>query len=136
MTYAVQRNIAKRVGCASTFQSAFGGTGGPSTDNGASDRKAKFFWRAPEGVWKAADSAGEGLKALQRHLNKYDSVVAQLEKQLASAQWAEDFFKILRATAPTLRTIRNMQHTLQQARENFQEVFEIRPTNRNGLWTY
>ncbi len=92
---------------------------------GASDRKAKFFWRSPEGVWKAADSAGEGLKALQRHLNKYDSVVAQLEKQLASAQRAEDFFKILRATAPTLRTIRNMQHTLQQARENFQEVREF-----------
>lgn len=92
---------------------------------GVNERQAKIFWRSPEGVWKVADATDDGLKALQQHLHKYVYVVERLEKQLASAQRAEDFFNILRTAAPTLRAIRHMYHIFQDARNKFRDVREL-----------
>ncbi len=89
------------------------------------ERQAKIFWRSPKGEWKAANTKIDGLKALQQHLHQYGYVVEQLENQLDQAKRAEEFFAILRALAPLLRAIRNLHHTLQQAREKFETVREL-----------
>lgn len=91
----------------------------------ATERKAKLFWRSPEGAWHASGTAETGISHLQHHVESYVEAVEQLEKQLDVAQQAKDFFRVLRASVPLSRAIRNMHNTLQQARDTFKDVKEL-----------
>ncbi len=79
-------------------------------------RQGRFFWRSPDGVWKSS-SLGDGIKALDKHLEHYLQVLQRLETDEDRAQTADDYFPILQAIAPLHRSAGNMHDTLQQARE-------------------
>ena len=89
------------------------------------ERHAKIFWRSPEGGWQVSGSKENGLQALQQHLHYFAEAIERLDKQLDIAVQAEDFFKVLRATTPLLRSMRHAYATLQQARQTFQNVKEL-----------
>jgi hypothetical protein len=83
---------------------------------GVPERTARLFWRDPAGTWKAKPR-GEGPQALKRHVEEFAARVDGLEEQWQVARTAQDYYLLLRATAPLHRTARNLLATLQQARE-------------------
>jgi hypothetical protein len=86
----------------------------PSADEVA--RRGRFFWRDPQGTWRAAPK-GERAAKLDDHLNEYRAVIEKLEEDEDTARGARDFFEILDRLEPLARAIRNMYETLQKARE-------------------
>lgn len=79
-------------------------------------RQGRFFWRSPEGTWKSS-ALGDGIKALEKHLQQYLQELQRLENDEDEAQTADDYFPILQAIAPLHRSAGNMHSTLQEARE-------------------
>lgn len=80
-------------------------------------RKAAFFWRNPEGAWRAGGEAKGNVSALTELVESYRSRVLQLEADLERAKTASDYFVILNGVAPFLRAARNLHKTLQEARD-------------------
>lgn len=80
-------------------------------------RKAAFFWRKPDGSWKAAGDASGGLGGLTALIETYRARVVQLEDRVEVAQRAADYHEVLHAVAPVLRAARNLHKTLQEARD-------------------
>jgi hypothetical protein len=83
---------------------------------GSSQRAGRLFWRDPKGNWRSS-SHGQGVQSLFGHLAEHAERVERLEKDLEGADSADDYYALLRATAPLHRTARNLHATLQQARE-------------------
>ena len=83
-------------------------------------RQGRFFWRSPEGTWKSS-SLGDGIKALDKHLDQYLQELQKLENDEDRAQTADDYFPVLQAIAPLHRAAGNMHNTLQEARELVRE---------------
>lgn len=83
---------------------------------GSAERKGRFFWRDPDGAWRASGLADEE-QGLKRHLGEFAQRVDELERQWQAAQSAHDYFLLLRALAPLHRTMRHLHATLQKARE-------------------
>lgn len=79
------------------------------------NRKGRFFWRAPNGEWKA--KRGDGLAALKKHVNEFFDDVTKLEEEDHKAESATDYFKVLSKLAPLRRASQNLHQTLQRARE-------------------
>jgi len=95
------------------------------------NRTAAFFWRAPDGSWKAtgATSARSGVPALKSHVEAFTKVVAELEDRLEKAARAADYFAVVQESGPVLRTARNLHKALQEAREgvpNDQDLISLR----------
>ena len=87
---------------------------------GDSTRSSALFWRNPRGDWTSSEG-GPGLGALNTHLESWRKVVDRIEAQMQQHASAESFFEVLQSTTPLLRTIRNTQRTLQEAREESPE---------------
>lgn len=83
---------------------------------GVPERTAILFWRNPQGFWKTTDSGG-GLPALKALLDRYAARIDEHEAELAGADQAKELFQILRGANPVRRAARNLQATLQYARE-------------------
>jgi len=79
-------------------------------------RQGRFFWRSPEGTWKSS-LLGDGVQALDKHLEQYLQELQKLENAEDRAQTADDYFPILQAIAPLHRAAGNMHNALQEARE-------------------
>ena len=79
-------------------------------------RQGRFFWRSPDGTWKSS-SLGDGIKALDKHLEQYLQELQKLENSEDRARTADDYFPVLQAIAPLHRSAGNMHNTLQEARE-------------------
>lgn len=86
----------------------------PSADE--TGRRGRFFWRDPQGNWRAAPKA-ERVAKLDEHLNDYRAAIEELEEAEDTARGAHDYFELLDRLAPLARAIRNMYETLQKARE-------------------
>jgi hypothetical protein len=103
----------------------------PTADETA--RRGRFFWRAPDGAWRAAPKA-ERVATLEQHLGEYRAAIEQLEQAEDAARRASDYFELLDRLAPLTRAMRHLHETLQQAREAVREdrlviVARDRPTN-------
>jgi hypothetical protein len=83
---------------------------------GVPERTGRLFWRDPHGTWRSKP-LGDGLQALKRHVGEFAERVDQLEKQWQKAASAEDYFLLLHAVAPVLRTAHHLYTTLQEARD-------------------
>ena len=83
---------------------------------GNPEREPMLFWRDPGAVWKSTGS-GAGLAELRGLLEEFARHVDRLEHRMQEAPNSKTYFDILQTTGPLLRTVRNMQTTLQQARE-------------------
>jgi hypothetical protein len=90
----------------------------PSADE--TGRRGRFFWRDPDGNWRAAPKA-ERVANLSDHLNEYLAAIEKLEEAEDTARGARDYFELLDQLAPLARAIRNMYETLQKAREMHSE---------------
>lgn len=88
------------------------------------ERRPRFFWRQPDGSWSSSDLGG-GSGALNRHLDACDELLEQYDRRLEKASTARELFEIVELLSPLHRTIRNLQHTLQQARQGLPDVREI-----------
>jgi hypothetical protein len=80
-------------------------------------RDAKLFWRNPEGTWQTSAGGPPGIASLREHVEAFVEAADRLEERGDSATSADDWFALIYATGPMLRSARNMQHTLQEARE-------------------
>ena len=83
---------------------------------GDSTRAPVLFWRNPRGDWTSSEG-GPGLGALNAHIDSWRKAVDRIEVQMQQHPSAESFFEVLQSTTPLLRTIRNTQRTLQEARQ-------------------
>jgi hypothetical protein len=83
-------------------------------------RRGRFFWRSPDGTWRAAPKA-ERVANLDGHLSDYRAAIEQLEKAEDEARDARDYFELLDRLTPLTRAVRNMYDTLQQARETIKD---------------
>lgn len=86
----------------------------------ASQREGLFFWRKPNGEW-VSRGGGDGLKALQRHLQSFTQAEEQYSKLYEQAASAEDYFHILETIPAICHSAKNLQATLQAAREAIPE---------------
>lgn len=79
-------------------------------------RQPAVFWRNPAGEWKSAP-AGGGLSALQGHLAAYRTVVRQLDEAVDAAHSPKEYFDVMRAINPLLRSSRNLLAVMEEARK-------------------
>lgn len=94
----------------------------PSIEEG--DRRGRFFWRKPDGTWTGNESSG-GINTLPKHLAEFSTAVEAIDNRLDAADDAKDFFDVMSALSPLLRTVRNLHKTLQAARETLPDDREI-----------
>lgn len=85
---------------------------GPADSQGA----ARLFWRDPKGGWRSSGQ-GSGVAPLRAHLEEFEDATASLESKLGAAAQAQEYFDVLRASTPLLRTARHLHRALQEARE-------------------
>lgn len=83
---------------------------------GAKKREHAVFLRCPDGKW-LHHGQDNGEHALGRLLERYQSVVVELEARHDKAASAEDLFQILEEAIPVARAAGNMKDALQTARE-------------------
>lgn len=88
------------------------------------ERVGRFFWRAEDGSW-SSNEFGNGVAALNKHLDQYDSSLAALDQQEAEATTADHYFDVLHALSPVRRAAINLHRVLQDARKMFPEYREI-----------
>jgi hypothetical protein len=84
---------------------------------GATERNARLFWRAPSGEWRATGAKGNGLKALQAHVEQYRQRVEELDDSIDGVKVADQLYQVLRQASPLARAARGMHRALQEARE-------------------
>lgn len=82
----------------------------------SSERRGVFFWRDPAGRWKSSVSS-EGLVSLQGLVEKFARDADELEDRLEEMPGAAALHDILQVATPMARTMRNLHHALQAARE-------------------
>ena len=83
---------------------------------GIPEREPLLFWRDAAGEWKTTGS-GSGLAELTGHLDDFTVQVDRLEEQLQLPASSSNYFDVLQKSGPWLRSARNMQRALQEARE-------------------
>jgi hypothetical protein len=94
----------------------------PGTAKGK--REGRLFWRSADGFWRAS-TGGQGIPAIRKLLDEYAAAVQAQEQEIERADEAEDYFRVLRALTPQLRSIRHLHQTVQQAREAVSDDREL-----------
>lgn len=82
-----------------------------------SKRDARLFWRNPEGTWQSSAGGPPGIGPLKELVETYVEAADRLETRGDTARSADDWFFLIYAAGPMLRSARNMKRTLQEARE-------------------
>ena len=80
-------------------------------------RAPAWFWRSPDGEWRASLGKATGAAALHQFLASWEGKLAVLEQQEATAASAAAYHAVLEEAAPLLRAARGLLRALQQARE-------------------
>ena len=80
-------------------------------------RSAQLYWRGPDGKWQASAGGAPGIAPLRAHVETFVAAANRLETMGDGADSADDWFALLHASGPMLRTARNLHRTLQEARE-------------------
>lgn len=80
-------------------------------------RDAKMFWRSPDGTWQASTGGPPSIAPLREHVEAFVAAAERLESRGDDARSADDWFSLIYAAGPMLRSARNMHRTLQEARE-------------------
>ena len=80
-------------------------------------RAPAWFWRNPEGEWRASIGKASGPAALHQFLASWEGKLAVLEQHETVAASAAAYHAVLEEAAPLLRAGRGLARALQQARE-------------------
>ncbi len=83
---------------------------------GQSLRLGRIFWRDPEGLWKPVAMAHND-HPVGELLDQYEEVIEGLDLREGNASVARDYFEILTALSPLLRSCHNLYTVLQEARK-------------------
>lgn len=83
---------------------------------GSFRRKSAFFWRDAKGQWRSTASV-EALRALQRLVDDYVKIAAELEDRLEKSGDAHALHEVLSRSVPLARSARNLHAALQEARQ-------------------
>jgi Mg2+ and Co2+ transporter CorA len=92
------------------------------------ERVGRFFWRTPEGTW-TSNELGTGLNGLNKHMDEYEVVIAELDRREEAAATADAYFDVLQSLAPLCRATRNLHQALQEARKlcpQYRELIDLR----------
>ncbi|MEM6656112.1 MAG: hypothetical protein AAF596_09935 [Planctomycetota bacterium] len=79
-------------------------------------RLGKIFWRNADGAWKPVALAHTN-HPIGELLDAYESAIESLDQAEQSADEARDYFEILTALGPLLRSCHNLYSVLQDARQ-------------------
>jgi len=80
-------------------------------------REAILFWRSKDGGWRASDGSKNGLAALKAHIETFSAALHALDAKVDHAKSATDYFEVIQAVNPILRSARNLHKSLQDARD-------------------
>lgn len=80
-------------------------------------RSARLFWRSPDGTWLASTGGAPGIAPLRAHVESFLEAAMRLEARGDEADSADDWFALVQASGPMMRTARNLHRTLQEARD-------------------
>lgn len=79
------------------------------------ERQGRYFWRNPSGAWMS-NEFGSGIGALNKHLDQFEDLLANLDRSEEQAKTAEEYFDVLSRVTPLHRSARNLHRVLQDAR--------------------
>jgi hypothetical protein len=79
-------------------------------------REAVLFWCNAAGDWRTTATGG-GLAALDAHLGEFRDCIHALDDAVESARTPRDYFSVMRAVNPVLRTTRSLLAVMQEARK-------------------
>jgi hypothetical protein len=88
------------------------------------ERQGRFLWRRPDGTWSSND-LGSGVQAIMRHLDEYADLLQKHDEQEENATNVEDYFQVLEALSPLMRSARHQHLVFQEARKECPEDREI-----------
>jgi hypothetical protein len=80
-------------------------------------REARLYWRGPDGGWLSSAGGPPGIGPLRGHVETFVEAASRLEARGDEADSADDWFSLVHAAGPMLRSARNMHRALQEARE-------------------
>jgi hypothetical protein len=83
---------------------------------GENTRRGRLLWRDPAGNWRGSDT-GSGVVAVRKHLEQFAEVIAEYDKAEEVATKADDYLPLLEGLAPLLRSVRNLEQVMQEARK-------------------
>jgi hypothetical protein len=81
------------------------------------ERDGRFFWRDPSGKWTPTGTS-PSQPGLGDFIAQYERVLAAFQRHEDEASNAREYFQLLNRLQPMVRTTRNMQQVLQDARES------------------
>jgi len=84
----------------------------------------RFFWRKPDGSW-TSNCLGDGIDALEDHLDQYDDLLDHLEEKELVARTADEYFTVIEELIPLHRSSENMYLAIQSARESQPEDLHL-----------
>ena len=87
-------------------------------------RHGRFFWRDPGAQWVSKER-GTGVNALNKHLDDYARIIADLDQLEEKATTASEYFAIIEKLSPVERAARNLHRVLQEARQQCPEFREL-----------
>ena len=80
-------------------------------------RVAQLYWRTPDGKWQASAGGAPGIAPLRAHVEAFVEAANRLETLADEADSADDWFSLVHAASPMLRSAHNLHRTLQEARD-------------------
>jgi hypothetical protein len=80
------------------------------------ERVGRYFWREPTGGWHGFEPGGAAI-SLANHLAELRDLFDRLDAREDAATTAREYFEVLGAVGPVLRSSRHLHAVLQQARE-------------------
>ncbi|MEM8863932.1 MAG: CorA family divalent cation transporter [Planctomycetota bacterium] len=83
---------------------------------GQTIRYGKTFWRNPEGAWKPVAMAHHE-HPVGELLDQYEATIDALDQKEEDAHGARDYFQLLTALGPLLRSCHNLYAVLKEARQ-------------------
>ncbi|MEN1681415.1 MAG: CorA family divalent cation transporter [Planctomycetota bacterium] len=83
-------------------------------------RYGKTFWRNAIGEWKPV-AMSHNQHPIDELLDEYDRVLDTLDRDQDDAHYAEDYFTLLTALTPLVRSIHNLHAVLHEARQACRE---------------
>jgi hypothetical protein len=87
-------------------------------------RRGVLFWRDASGEWRCSNG-DPGRIAITKHLDRYSSVLDDLEVQEQKAIKADDYPPLLETLAPIVRSGRNLLEALEEARKAIPQAREL-----------
>lgn len=80
------------------------------------ERQGRFYWRKPDGTWTPKGMT-HGQLALGELLTEYERAIDDIDHAEDVASAAAEYFAILTAINPLVRSTRNLHDALQEARQ-------------------